>query len=307
MEVLAEWGEGLKKIYNRTVYQAREYRMYIYLQEKKKARGFGFLSYTTEDAVDLAVAEHYVNIQNKQVEIKRAEPRTNISELSNGPLVDQWGTPAQNGVHNGAQAQVTPTYSGWGAPPTLPPPVTQNFTPTAFTVGPGHWGTPPVSQPSHGWGAPPPAQHHNSYAPLAPSHPIHYNGHHFISPNPAPSHTFTTSYWGSPPGPTPPPSTPQEMYSPHAASPQSPHQPKYEMSMTGYHLHPAPGPPEYTRIYQKPMNPPQYSSSATPEYFSPPVVAPVAYAAEPSGPPRIGIPGGYAPPQIGNFHSYRRS
>ena len=39
----------------------------MYDQEKKKARGFGFLSFENDAAVDGAVAEHYVNIQNKQV------------------------------------------------------------------------------------------------------------------------------------------------------------------------------------------------------------------------------------------------
>jgi len=38
----------------------------MYDQEKKKARGFGFLSFESDAAVDGAVAEHYVNIQNKQ-------------------------------------------------------------------------------------------------------------------------------------------------------------------------------------------------------------------------------------------------
>ena len=48
-------------------------------------------------AVDQAVAEHYVNIQNKQVEIKRAEPRNN-PEVGNGPVVDQWGAQTTNGI-----------------------------------------------------------------------------------------------------------------------------------------------------------------------------------------------------------------
>ena len=38
----------------------------MYDQEKKKARGFGFLSFVSEDAVDRAVVDHYVTIQNKQ-------------------------------------------------------------------------------------------------------------------------------------------------------------------------------------------------------------------------------------------------
>ena len=40
-------------------------------QEKKKSRGFGFLSFETEDAVERAVAEHFVNINGKQVLVIR--------------------------------------------------------------------------------------------------------------------------------------------------------------------------------------------------------------------------------------------
>ena len=39
----------------------------MYDQEKKKSRGFGFLSFETEAARERAVAEHFVMIQNKQV------------------------------------------------------------------------------------------------------------------------------------------------------------------------------------------------------------------------------------------------
>lgn len=41
----------------------------------KKSRGFGFLTFETEDAVDSVCSEHYVVISNKKVECKRAEPR----------------------------------------------------------------------------------------------------------------------------------------------------------------------------------------------------------------------------------------
>ena len=41
----------------------------MYDQEKKKSRGFGFLSFETEAARERAVAEHFVMIQNKQVRI----------------------------------------------------------------------------------------------------------------------------------------------------------------------------------------------------------------------------------------------
>ena len=43
----------------------------MYDQEKKKSRGFGFLSFETEAARERAVADHFVMIQNKQVSIDR--------------------------------------------------------------------------------------------------------------------------------------------------------------------------------------------------------------------------------------------
>ena len=227
----------------------------MYDQEKKKARGFGFLSFENDAAVDQAVAEHYVNIQNKQVEIKRAEPRNN-PEVGSGPVVDQWGaqTTPTNGLSGGGGQAATPSYSGWGAPPGPPaaPPVTINY-----SGQPGsHWG-PPHSQPSpvhHTWGAPP---HQTSYAPP------HY-------PAPAPP-TYGTSYWGSPPGPTPPPSTPADMYAPHAAPPQSPSYGNQQHTHN-FTLQPQPGQQhtDYGRIYaaagSKP--PPHYSSPTSPDYYS---------------------------------------
>jgi RNA recognition motif-containing protein len=41
----------------------------MYDQEKKKSRGFGFLSFADENACNIAVSEHFVNIQNKQVSL----------------------------------------------------------------------------------------------------------------------------------------------------------------------------------------------------------------------------------------------
>lgn len=168
----------------------------MYDQEKKKARGFGFLSFETEAGVEQAVAEHYINIQNKQVEIKRAEPRHSGTEaLSSGPVVDQWSGAATNGLPNPGPAG---HYSGWG------PPATQ-------------WSSPAQSQ--HGWNSGPPAP---APAPAPyPSQPAPAQA------APPPPHTYTTagppSYWGSPPVPTPPPS---ELYCAQvnhvSAPPQSP-------------------------------------------------------------------------------------
>ena len=44
----------------------------MYDQEKKKSRGFGFLSFEDEMARERAVAEHFVAIQNKQVKAEQS-------------------------------------------------------------------------------------------------------------------------------------------------------------------------------------------------------------------------------------------
>lgn len=258
----------------------------MYDQEKKKARGFGFLSFESDAAVDQAVSEHYVNIQNKQVEIKRAEPRNNpdsVGSASNGPVVDQWGAPPSNGISQTGPGTGTPTYSGWGAPPAPPtgPPISVSMN---YQSQPSQWGAPPHSQPSpvqHSWGAPP---HQNNFAHAQqappPPHTPQYNSNHYAAPAPH----IGTSYWGSPPGPTPPPSTPGDLYAPtgpHAAPPQSPSQHKYDpyTSQHAFQL----GPPtphtphtDYSRMYQATKGPHQhhtppahYSSPTSPDYYSP--------------------------------------
>ena len=267
----------------------------MYDQEKKKARGFGFLSFENDAAVDQAVSEHYVNIQNKQVEIKRAEPRNN-PEVGGGPVVDQWGaqTTPTNGMSAGG-GPPTPSYSGWGAPPGPPaaPPVTINY-----SQQPSHWGGPPHSQPSpvhHTWGAPP---HQTSYAPP------HY-------PAPAPP-TYGTSYWGSPPGPTPPPSTPADIYAPHGGPPQSPSQHKYDPYANQQHnftLQPSQH-SDYGRMYaaagSKP--PPHYSSPTSPDYYS--QCAPLqTYAPNNSASNPHQHNGPFAPPlsQVHTIPSFRKA
>lgn len=45
----------------------------MYDQEKKKSRGFGFLSFETEDAVDRCVLEHFVTVNGKQVRVQLVE------------------------------------------------------------------------------------------------------------------------------------------------------------------------------------------------------------------------------------------
>ncbi|BFY99100.1 hypothetical protein BsWGS_02141 [Bradybaena similaris] len=47
----------------------------MYDQEKNRPRGFGFLTFDSEDAVEAAVSEQYVDFSGKKIECKRAEPR----------------------------------------------------------------------------------------------------------------------------------------------------------------------------------------------------------------------------------------
>jgi len=47
----------------------------MYDQQKQRSRGFGFLTFESEDSVELVVNEHFIQINGKQVEVKKAEPR----------------------------------------------------------------------------------------------------------------------------------------------------------------------------------------------------------------------------------------
>ncbi|XP_063233631.1 heterogeneous nuclear ribonucleoprotein 27C isoform X31 [Bacillus rossius redtenbacheri] len=149
----------------------------MYDQEKKKSRGFGFLSFESDEAVERCVAEHFVNLNGKQVEIKKAEPRDS-NKMGDGPP-NSWGPPPggppmgmgggmgmggpngqMGGPMGGPMGPMGPPgnmmqgYQGWGTPPQ--------------TQYPGHWGPNPSNQPPvngygtptgpggyQGWGAPP--------------------------------------------------------------------------------------------------------------------------------------------------------
>lgn len=62
----------------------------MYDQEKKKSRGFGFLSFEDEGSVECVTNERYINLNGKQVEIKKAEPRDGggYNKMSTDP--NQW-------------------------------------------------------------------------------------------------------------------------------------------------------------------------------------------------------------------------
>jgi len=101
----------------------------MYDQEKKKSRGFGFLSFENDMSVDRATAEHFVNLNGKQVEIKKAEPRdgSQPGQMGNdyhwgnpqgqmgGPMGNgQMGGPPMGGMPMGA-GNMMGGYQGWGS------------------------------------------------------------------------------------------------------------------------------------------------------------------------------------------------
>lgn len=131
----------------------------MYDQEKKKSRGFGFLSFEEDEAVDRCVSEHFVNLNGKQVEIKKAEPRDVSGKMNDSG--NTWGAPQggpQMGMGGGMgmggpNGQMSGPMGGMG------------HMPGNMMQGYQGWGTPPASTgypgygtPSGGyqqWGAPP--------------------------------------------------------------------------------------------------------------------------------------------------------
>lgn len=137
--------------------------MIMFDQEKKKSRGFGFLSFEAEESVDKAVQEHFININGKQVEVKRAEPR-NVGKGpggSNGqpdsPSNNQWGMyNMPSGGTYGANNSMTP--------PNVGPPQGQVNQQDPYQG----WGTyPPQGYPPQGYGAPPSPQGYPGWGPSA--------------------------------------------------------------------------------------------------------------------------------------------
>ncbi|XP_054160853.1 heterogeneous nuclear ribonucleoprotein 27C-like isoform X2 [Oppia nitens] len=106
----------------------------MYDQEKKKTRGFGFLSFDSEDTIDKVVKEHFVSIGGKQVEVKRAEPRDKSSgnsmknHMGNSPMQQHGGGHPMAG----AMPPWNPMWGPQGGPPMhVPPPPGQPPPPTA--------------------------------------------------------------------------------------------------------------------------------------------------------------------------------
>ncbi|XP_014220110.1 heterogeneous nuclear ribonucleoprotein 27C isoform X3 [Trichogramma pretiosum] len=153
----------------------------MYDQEKKKSRGFGFLSFEDEDAVDRCVSEHFVNLNGKQVEIKRAEPRDSSSKM-NDSHPGQWGPPQQGppmgmagnmgpmggpngqmggpmmGGPMGPPGNMMQQYQGWGTSPQ-----TGGYASYSAQYNAQGWGAPPGPPQQQQIPPPPPHQWGSSY------------------------------------------------------------------------------------------------------------------------------------------------
>ncbi|XP_012278440.1 heterogeneous nuclear ribonucleoprotein 27C isoform X5 [Orussus abietinus] len=154
----------------------------MYDQEKKKSRGFGFLSFEDEDAVDRCVSEHFVNLNGKQVEIKRAEPRDSSNKM-NDSHQGQWGPPQQGGPPMGMAGNMGPMggpngqmggpmmggpmgppgnmmqqYQGWGTSPQ-----TGGYAGYGTQYNTQGWGAPPGPPQQQQIPPPPPHQWGSSY------------------------------------------------------------------------------------------------------------------------------------------------
>nr|CAD7589283.1 unnamed protein product [Timema genevievae] len=119
----------------------------MYDQEKKKSRGFGFLSFELDEAVDRCVAEHFVNLNGKQVEIKKAEPRDS-NKMGDG--LPNWGPP-QGGPPMGMGGP----HSGLPLRPLISKHPKDNTKRTTIREVPFSYGTPSGPGGYQGWGAPP--------------------------------------------------------------------------------------------------------------------------------------------------------
>lgn len=133
----------------------------MYDQEKKKSRGFGFLSFETEDSVNNCVADHFVTLNGKSVEIKRAEPRNNTDGTSQSsqmgiisPSYNQVGSPAVNQHWGGVPNYQQGGYSGTIA--LAPQTTVQGWDAANSPAAPSAWGP-------TGYGVPPQPSYQQPY------------------------------------------------------------------------------------------------------------------------------------------------
>lgn len=93
----------------------------MYDQEQRRSRGFGFVTFDSEDPVNQLTGQRYVDINGKQVECKRAEPKESRLPKAGGGGGrgggGSWGGPPQQqwwGSSNGGGSQGNSGYQGYG-------------------------------------------------------------------------------------------------------------------------------------------------------------------------------------------------
>jgi len=77
--------EEVKKYFNQ--YGSVEDAVMLMDQITKRHRGFGFVTFTSEESVDMVCNLHYHNIKNKKVECKRAQPKEAVMSSTTAALL----------------------------------------------------------------------------------------------------------------------------------------------------------------------------------------------------------------------------
>ncbi|XP_051167708.1 heterogeneous nuclear ribonucleoprotein 27C isoform X2 [Leptopilina boulardi] len=154
----------------------------MYDQEKKKSRGFGFLSFEDKDSVERCVAEHFVNLNGKQVEIKQAEPRDSSSKMNDGHQ-GQWGPPQQGGPPMGMAGNMGPMGGPngqmggpmMGGPMGPPGNMMQQYQGWGTSPQAGGYAGYSTQYNTQGWGAPPGPPQQQQMPPPPPQWGSSYN------------------------------------------------------------------------------------------------------------------------------------
>lgn len=146
----------------------------MYDQEKKKSRGFGFLSFEDDASVDRVTTEHYITLNGKQVEIKKAEPRDGSSNHKmnqdpNQSAGSHWGPPGVGMMQGGPNGQMN-------APPMN---MMGSMAPNMMGGYQG-WGQSAAQQQNYGYGNPNPGYANQGWGhqPPQPQGPPHQWGNY---------------------------------------------------------------------------------------------------------------------------------
>lgn len=257
--------------------------------QKQRSRGFGFLTFESDESIEQLCGEHYVEVNGKKVECKRAEPR----EGRRG------GAPGGMGMPPGQYDQGPPMgQGGW------PPEGGWNQAPPPGAPGPmqGGPGGPPPGQPmggyqdgyqqQGGWGQPPQQQASGGYPGPQGQPPVGAPGGYQWGPTGAPGQPPV----GQPPLSAPPPGQPPA-YSPYG-------QPGYGVPPPGQAPAVPGGPPRPYGEYNGQSYTQQPPASAAPPYggyggYGAPPPGPVSapptdpysqHASQQAPPPATGIP-----------------